>query len=113
MQALNLFLWLCALGMAVVIPLTLAKRKGFFCGWLIAYLLLYSYFSMHGQYVVKSVTNLRKHWMPMHCQSSQAGKFPGSLTPLGAFFLPALCGDRLLVHRTQKPAAAQRIGPAT
>lgn len=107
MQALNLFLWLCAFGLAVVIPLTLVKRRAVLIGWFLAYLLAYSYFSLHGQYVTKSATNLRQHWMPLHCRSSQPGKYPASLTPLGAFFLPAVCGDRLLVHRTQKPGSAR------
>lgn len=111
MQALDLFFWLCALGMAAVIPLTLAKKRKALLGWFGAYLLIYSYFSMNGQYIAKNATSQSKHWMPLHCQSSQTSK--SSLNALGAFFLPCVWGDRLVVHRTQKPPSPPRIPAAT
>lgn len=109
MQAVDLFLWLCALGMALVIPLTVAKKRAVLLSWLVAYTLIYSYLSLQGQYVAKSATSPRKHWAALYCQSSQTGKFPGTLTPVGAFFLPLVWGDRLIIHRTQKPPVPGRI----
>ena len=102
MQALHLFLWLCALGAAVVIPLTLLKRKVVCLGWLVVYVLIYSYFSMNGGYVPKTANSTKTIWAAQYCQAEMAGKYPFSLSPAGAFFLPLVCGDRLFVHRSVK-----------
>ena len=103
MQPFYVFIWFCALGAAVVIPLSLRKSRLAFLIWFALYIGTYALLSSRGQYVPAGPPSFRNHWIPLNCAASPNPRRPlkFSLSPVGAFFLPLIWIDRALVHTTK------------
>jgi hypothetical protein len=112
-DVIQIFVWTCALGAAVAIPMSLRKSAFATIGWFAFYFLIYWHLSTNGRYA-QDLTANRSRWMPLHCETTrQKGKREvPALNGMGAFFSPMIAFDRLIFHpakETQAPVTADAV----
>jgi hypothetical protein len=98
-DVIQIFIWTCAIGAAVAIPMSLRKSAFAFVGWFALYFLMYWHLSKNGFYA-PDATSGRSCWMPAHCDTVRIkGKREvPALNGMGAFFAPLVLVDRVIVH---------------
>lgn len=102
MDVFQVFVWICALGAALAVPMSLRKSRVACLAWLSLYLLSYWYLSLHGRYVGSLQAN---RWMPLYCEKTiqKGAQKSTKLNALGAFFSPLVWVDRTAVHPNKEP----------
>lgn len=102
-DVIQIFVWVCALGAAVAIPMSLRKSFIGFTGWLALYLLIYWHLSTNGSYARDPVAG-RSRWMPLHCDTvrQKGPREVPALNGMGAFFAPLVFVDRVMIHPAKK-----------
>ena len=107
-DVIQVFIWICALGAAVAIPMSLRKSKLASVGWICFYLLAYWHLSTNGRYVQSRAID---RWMPMHCETvlNVGTQEKPALNALGAFFSPLVFVDRMVIHPTKEPNQAASL----
>ena len=101
-EMFRVFIWMCALGAAVAIPMSVRKSRALFAGWLTLYFVAYYFLTSQGRYV-EDLSSYSHRWMPMSCEKivmDGTREIP-TLNMLGAFFSPLLFVDRLAVHQSK------------
>ena len=98
-DVIHLFVWMCALGAAVAIPMSLRKSAFAFIGWFALYGLIYWHLTTNGQYA-PDMNAGRSRWMPLHCDTTliKNKREVPALNGMGAFFSPLVFVDRLVLH---------------
>jgi hypothetical protein len=98
-DVIYIFVWTCALGAAVAIPMSLRKSAFAFLGWFALYFLIYWHLSTNGYYAADSITG-RSRWMPAHCDTMRVknNREVPALNGMGAFFAPLVLVDRVVIH---------------
>jgi len=108
-DVIQIFVWICALGAAVAIPMSLRKSVFATVGWFAFYLLVYYHLSSNGSYM-PDLASGRSRWMPAHCDTTRTKgqrEIP-ALNGMGVFFSPLILMDRVIIH----PAKQVRPPPA-
>ena len=111
-DVIQVFVWMCALGAAVAIPMSLRKSAFAFVGWFAFYFLIYWHLSSNGHYAPDMFAG-RSRWMPMLCDTiKQKGpREVPALNGMGAFFAPLVFVDRIVIHPAKevKPAVQATV----
>ncbi|HEX7860027.1 MAG TPA: hypothetical protein VF773_06875 [Verrucomicrobiae bacterium] len=109
-DVIQIFVWTCALGAAVAIPMSLRKSVFAVFGWFALYGLIYWHLTTNGRYA-QDISAGSSRWMPAHCETvkiKEKREVP-ALNAMGIFFSPLVLVDRVVLHppkEVRPPGAA-------
>ena len=98
-DVIQIFVWTCAIGAAIAIPMSLRKSAFAFVGWFAFYGLIYWHLSTNGYYAADTLSG-KSRWMPAHCDTVRVKnrREVPALNGMGAFFAPLVLLDRVIIH---------------